>query len=323
MTFINAPDLLAEFTARARGLGFVAVGVARPKSLDQDAVALKRWLGAGRHAEMGWMARDPGRRTDPARILPDAKSIIVLAFPYYAGDHPPIRPQDKWGKISRYAWGRDYHRVIEKRLADLERWLRGRVWPGVRLKSYVDYGPILEKAFAREAGLGFIGKNTLLITERHGSWVFLSVILTSLELPSGISQTSQCGSCRACLDACPTGALTAPYELDARRCISYLTIEHEAEPAEDLKPKMEDWVFGCDICQEVCPYNAQAEARTEAASGDPRNPGPYLDLEAAQSLDETSFRQKFSGTPLMRAGWEGMVRNARIALQNRSEVRHG
>jgi epoxyqueuosine reductase len=263
---------------------------------------------------MAYMAREPHRRSRPQSVLPGAKSIIVLAM-NYAQDMPPERGRGTAGRVSRYAWGRDYHRIIEDRLSQLEAFIRESAGPGTDCRSYVDHGPVLEKAFARQAGIGFVGKNTLLITEEFGSWVFLSVILTTLELDPGQARTSECGSCRACLDACPTGALVAPYHLDANRCISYLTIENKAEIPDDLKSKLNGWFFGCDICQEVCPYNARPTPTAIKEFRPEEGVGRWLDLEKVVALkSDEEFRALFRDTPLLRPKRAGLQRNAKALM---------
>jgi len=310
---------------QALALGFDAVGIAAADSLDQDDHALTQWLAGGRHAGMAYMAREPRRRSRPREVLPGAKSVIVLAM-NYAQVEPDLRrgtarraPTSKIvGRVSCYAWGKDYHLVIEERLAQLEAFIHATAGPGTDCRSYVDHGPVLEKAFARQAGIGFIGKNTLLITEAFGSWVFLSVILTTLELEPGLAQTSQCGSCRLCLDACPTGALIGPYQLDANRCISYLTIESKGEIPDELKPQLNGWVFGCDICQEVCPYNAHPKPTAVKAFQPDQGAGPWLDLERLMALtSDEAFREMFRDTPLLRPKRAGLQRNAMALSVNR------
>jgi epoxyqueuosine reductase len=315
-------SLTRKILDQAQALGFDAVGVASADSLDQDEHALTQWLAGGLHAGMAYMAREPRRRSQPKSLLPGAKTVIVLAMNYAQGDHPDPPPSLPTGRVSRYAWGKDYHLIIEERLAELEAFIRDAAGPGTDCRGYVDHGPVLEKAFARQAGVGFIGKNTLLITEEFGSWVFLSVILTTLELEPGPAQTSQCGSCRACLDACPTGALIAPFQLDSNRCISYLTIENKGMIPDALKPKLNGWVFGCDICQEVCPYNAHPTATVVKEFHPDQGAGPWLDLEKVIAIDsDGEFRAAFKDTPLLRPKRAGLQRNANALLETRKEER--
>jgi epoxyqueuosine reductase len=320
-------SLTQKILDQAQALGFDAAGVAAADFLYQDDHALTQWLAGGRQAGMAYMAREPRRRSRPEEVLPGAKSVIVLAM-NYAQCEPDLgrgtahrAPTSKIvGRVSRYAWGKDYHLIIEERLAQLEAFIHDAAGSGTDCRSYVDHGPVLEKAFARQAGIGFIGKNTLLITEAFGSWVFLSVILTTLELEPGRSQASHCGSCRLCLDACPTGALVAPYQLDANRCISYLTIENKNKIPDELKSQLNGWVFGCDICQEVCPYNAHPKPTVVKAFQPDQGTGPWLDLEKVTALDsDEKFRAAFKDTPLLRPKRYGLQRNANALLETRKE----
>ncbi|HUK56279.1 MAG TPA: tRNA epoxyqueuosine(34) reductase QueG [Nitrospiria bacterium] len=320
-------SLTQKVLDRARALGFDAVGIASAGDLDEDDEALSRWLAEGRHGGMGYMARDPRRRSRPRALLPGAQSVIVLAV-NYAQERPSDpgrvtappagragRRAPSMGRVSRYAWGGDYHDLIEARLSQLEVFIREASGAQTDCRSYVDHGPVLEKAFARQAGIGFIGKNTLLITEEFGSWVFLSVILTTLALEPGPARTSECGSCRLCLDACPTGALVAPYHLDANRCISYLTIENKVEIPDALIPKLNGWVFGCDICQEVCPYNARSKPTAVEEFRPDHGAGPWLDLEKVLALkSDEEFRAAFRDTPLLRPKRAGLQRNAKALM---------
>jgi epoxyqueuosine reductase len=316
-------SLTESIRSYALSLGFSRMGIASARALEQDEQALVRWLEKGCHGDMAYMAREPRRRARPQAVLPGAQSVIVLAMNYWQEEPTDFcrgtaRRAPTMGRVSRYAWGRDYHTVIEERLSQLETFIKMQAGPDVNCKSYVDHGPVLEKAMAREAGMGFIGKNTLLITEEYGSYVFLSVILTTLRLEPGRSQTSQCGSCRNCLDACPTGALTAPFVLDARRCISYLTIENKGEIPDDLQPLMGDRVFGCDICQEVCPYNAKPAPTHVKEFFSDQGAGPWLNLTDLLRLNtDEAFQERFAGTPLLRSKRSGLARNAQSVIKNR------
>lgn len=302
-----------EIKKQARRLGFDAVGITSAELPDRYGQFLARWLDRGYHGEMGYMARAPRRRADPQVVLPGAKSVISLALNYYPGDHGPP-PHDGCGKVARYAWGKDYHDIIEHKLDSLMQWLRKQV-PDVQTKRYVDHGPVLERAVAQEAGVGFIGKNTMLITEHFGSWVFLAELITDLELTPDRSQTSQCGSCRLCLDACPTGAIVAPFELDATRCISYLTIELKSDIPESQRAGLGDWLFGCDVCQEVCPYNHPPTMTDESAFHD--GAGPWVDLMQIAGMRSDDDMASFTGTPLTRPKRAGLVRNALAVAGNR------
>jgi epoxyqueuosine reductase len=309
--------LMQAIRDAATSLGFDAMGVAPAKALEQDGIALDRWLQRGFHGGMRYMARDPHRRSRPESVLPGARSAVVLAMNYFPSGEPDAAIPQGPGRVSRYARGLDYHRVIEEKLVRLEQLMRERGGPEARCRSYVDHGPVLEKAIAREAGIGFIGKNTLLITPAHGSWVFLSVILTTLELPAGESQTSQCGSCRSCLDACPTGALVEPFVLDARRCISYLTIESRGEIPEVMEEGIGGWIFGCDVCQEVCPFNARPVVTSKPEFLPDSGAGPYLNPADVLGLaTDEEFKGRFENTPLLRARRSGMRRNAEVVIRN-------
>jgi epoxyqueuosine reductase len=305
-------SLTSELKRQAHELGFDAVGVASAELPAHYGELLARWLGRGFHGEMAYMARAHQRRADPREVLPGARSIISLAINYYPGDHGPP-PDDHSGRIARYAWGRDYHPLIEQKLAELADWLRART-PEAQVRGYVDYGPVLERAVAQEAGIGFIGKNTMLITDACGSWVFLAELITTLELEADRPQTSRCGSCRLCLDACPTGAIVAPYELDATRCISYLTIELKREFSPSERTKTGDWLFGCDVCQDICPYNAPPTLSNE--SWFHTGVGPWLDAEQTASLRHDAGMAPFVSTPLTRPKPAGLARNARAVLEN-------
>lgn len=302
----------------ALGIGFDLVGFTPADPLPQHEQALRAWLSAGYAGEMAYMARDPSRRANPKQTLPEAKTIICLALNYYPGDHPEKRLPA--GRVSRYAWGRDYHQIIEEKLDLLEAYLRDESGRPIKIKRYVDYGPVLERAYASRAGLGFIGKNTLLITHEFGSWVFLAELITDLEMeydqPALRSDgpLSQCGNCTLCIDACPTGAIIAPFSLDARRCISYLTIENKGDIPPHLQAQMGDWVFGCDVCQEVCPYNHQT---LRAKNPDMmQETGPWLNTGDVLTMDEETFKTHFQDTPLLRPKYKGIQRNARVVAKN-------
>jgi epoxyqueuosine reductase len=303
---LAAATLTESVKALALELGFdlVATGPADPP---EHGAALRRWVEAGHAATMGYLARRLEERLDPRRVLPGARSVLCVALNYYQGE-----PADaSWRPVARYAWGRDYHDVIAPRLERLAAHLAEA--GGARSRGYVDTGPVLERDLAARAGLGWVGKNTMLLHPRLGSWFFLGVLLTTAELARDAPLADRCGSCRACLDACPTGAFVAPYVLDARRCISYLTIEHRGDIDPDLQPAMAGWQFGCDICQDVCPWNrkapttAQAEFVPEAA---------YPGAEAVSAMDDADFRRHFAGTPILRAKAAGMRRNALIYWKN-------
>ena len=309
-------DLRDALEAEAERLGFhrFAVAAAAPS---RHAPHLERWLAEGRHGEMTWMAREPERRADPRRVLPGARSVVTLLTHYPT---EPEGPSRAWvGRVSRYAWGADYHNVLGRRLRKLARFLRTAV-PGAGVVPAVDSKPVLEKEAAERAGLGWIGKHTNLITTDRGSWFFLSELVTDIALPvDATAHPDRCGKCRACLDACPTGAIVAPYVVDARLCISYLTIELKGPIPRELRPDVGEWIFGCDVCQDVCPWNRFAVPVTDPRFrlDEARFDG---DLGGFLRLDEADFRERFRGSPVKRAGRDGFVRNVCVALGNRGRV---
>lgn len=240
---------------------------------------------------MDYMKRDPGRRADLKGSLPSVKSVIALAVNYYHPEDPKPAGASP-GKVAKYAYGADYHKLIEKKLKRLAAFVKEAGGPGTQAKFYVDTGPVLEKAFAERAGLGFFGKNTNIITRNYGSWVFLATLLTNLELEPDAPHTGSCGSCRLCIDACPTGALLGGHTLDATRCISYLTIESKEPVPEVLREGVGEWVFGCDICQDVCPYNFRAKTTCHEELYPLKKAGTWLDMAKVELV---------SGSPLKRA----------------------
>ncbi len=316
---------------KARALGFDKVGIAPAEELPSGAAFL-RWVEHGYAGAMQYLSRDPRRRLDPRQVFPEARSVIVVARNYWVpAPDPEILTDPSRGRISRYAWGRDYHDVLKPRLFALDAFVRelsGRTTYG---RAYVDTGPVLERGWAARAGLGFIGKNTCLIVPSLGSWTFLGVLLVpevlepdppprllvqeppTWQWPDGTRGT--CGTCRRCLDACPTGAFVAPYVLDARRCISYLTIEWRGPIPREMRPLMGNWIFGCDVCQEICPWNRRTPPTDEVAfHPDPDRVAPPL-VEVLQ-WGEEAFRARFRKTPVMRAKRRGLLRNACVAVGN-------
>lgn len=296
-------------------IGFDRVGVASAGPV-ADFGRYAAWLDGGFAGTMRYLRKHRAQREDPRELLPEARSVIVLSL-NYAGPGRP-EPARGRGRISRYALGRDYHKILRKRMKAVEALLRERHGAGAT-RSCVDSAPLLERSLAAAAGLGWIGKNTMLIDEKLGSWTFLGAVLCDLELPPDSRAAGRCGSCVACLEACPTGAFPEPGLLDARRCISYLTIEHRGEIEPELAAKMGNHVFGCDICQEVCPWNASAPP----GGVEDFRPRPGLvdpPLSELADLDEDRFLARFAGTPVMRAGLEGMRRNARIAMENSKRI---
>lgn len=303
-----------DVVAYARSLGFERIGVARTDALPREEAHLKSWLAEGYAGTMDYMVKNPERRARPMELLEGARSVITLAVNYHT-DAEAMDESNKTleGRFSRYSSGRDYHKVLGKRLEAFMRYLQALA-PGVECRSFLDTGPLLERAFAQRAGLGFIGKNAMLITRGMGSWVFLASVVTTLDLDPDAPDNRSCGECTRCIDACPTEAITAPFEIDARRCIAYLTIENKGDIPATLRPRMQGWVFGCDICQEVCPHNARPEETTLSAF---KRQGDFPGLRTLLSIrTDEDFGRRFSGTPIVRAGRRGLVRNACIAAAN-------
>jgi len=287
----------------ASELGFDAFGVA-PVDVSLRRDYYLRWIRDGKHGEMEWMERNNDRRLHPDRILPRARSILCLGLSY----NQPVPPRR--GRIAKYALGKDYHRVMHKKQKRLCRILRETY--GSDQKPYVDTGPVLEKPIAVEAGLGWQGKSSILLNRTHGTWLFLGVIVTTLELPSDETPKDQCGVCTRCIHSCPTGAITAPYQLDARRCISYLTIEHKGSIPEEFRRAIGDRVFGCDECLDVCPWNRRARLAREAKFSPLSHPGLRESLE----FNEEAFHHHFAGTPIRRLKLSRWKRNVCVVLGN-------
>ncbi len=299
--------LTESVKALALELGFDAVAVG-PADPPEHGEALRRWVAAGHAGTMAYLERRLAERLDPRRVLPGARSVVCVALNYHQGEIS----DRSWDPVARYARGRDYHDIMRPRLEALARYLRDA--GGGESRAYVDTGPVLERDLAARAGLGWIGKNTMLLRPGLGSWFFIGVVLTTAELDVDGAQPDRCGSCRACLDACPTGAFVAPRVLDARLCVSYLTIEHRGEIDPALERRMGEWQFGCDLCQSVCPWNRRAPVTRERAFVPEAS---YAGAETVLGMDDEAFRCHFSGTALLRPRAAGMRRNAAIALRNR------
>jgi epoxyqueuosine reductase len=313
---MSAAELTQELKQRGRALGFDLIGVAAADRLDRDGAVLEQWLSQGRQAGMHWMAREPAKRADPRQLLPGCRAVVVVAMNYDPGPRADRAPGRGWrARVARYALGRDYHKVMGRKLRELAAWLEQR--SGQRARVFVDTGPVLERAWAERAGLGWIGKNANLIARELGSWLLLGEMLTCADLAADPGPHADfCGSCTACLAACPTQAIREPGVVDANRCISYWTIEHRGPVPEARRADVGDWIFGCDICQEVCPWS-----RSFGTPVPEQRFGRRADLEALDAAeilasDEHSFRARFSGTALMRAKWQGMRRNACLVLGN-------
>ncbi|MBC9246484.1 tRNA epoxyqueuosine(34) reductase QueG [Paracoccus sp. 11-3] len=302
--------------AEAETIGFSRMRITRPDAVPELAARLQEFLAAGRHGQMGWMAERTHWRGDPAALWPQAKSVIVLAE-LYTPDHDPLAvlEQSDRAAISVYAHGKDYHDLVKKRLKRLGRWLLEQV-PGEEIKVFVDTAPVMEKPLAQAAGLGWQGKHTNLLSRDLGSWFFLGSIFTTIELPPDEPEAEHCGSCRACLSICPTGAFPAPFQLDARRCISYLTIEHSGPVDPELRPLMGNRIYGCDDCLAACPWNKFAQAGTEMRYRGIVEAPPLAELAG---LTDAAFRERFSGSPIKRIGRDRFVRNVLYAIGNSAE----
>jgi len=302
---------------KALDLGFDACRFASADPPDHSA-EFQNWLEQGRHGEMGWIQRNAHKRLDPGQVLPGVRSVIVLAarYPHDALDERTVPDsRETSGVIARYARGRDYHEVLREPLQALASWIGTQGGPGCRSLWYADTGPVLERDFAQRAGLGFAGKHTNLISRKLGNWFLLAEILTTAELPPDPPERNHCGSCVKCITACPTQAIIEPFVLDARRCVSYLTIELRGPIPEDLRAGVGDRVFGCDDCLAVCPWNRFAREGALMRKQEAKLPA-RLPLRELLQLDEPAFKSRFGGTPILRAKLRGLRRNVCVALGN-------
>jgi epoxyqueuosine reductase len=313
---LDGPARRAEIERQARALGFDAFGVT-PAKAGPERKSLRDYLAREYHGDMAWMAAHAARRGDPTLLWPQARSIIMLGASY-APETPPedILGSPELGAISVYAQGRDYHKILKKRLRRLANDIADRF--GVEVKLFVDTAPVMEKPLAQRAGLGWQGKHSNLVSRRFGSWLFLGEIFTTLDLPADMPDQDHCGSCQACLDICPTKAFPAPYQLDARRCISYLTIEHKGHIAPEFRAAMGNRIYGCDDCLAVCPWNKFAQSGAKHAF-EPRAEMTAPRLAQLAELDDSAFRALFSGSPIKRTGRDRFVRNVLIAVGNSGE----
>jgi len=304
---------ILEELAREAGFDLVGVGVAGP--LREGGERLREWQAAGMAADMGYMRRPVELLSNPKKLQKSARSVVSLGISYYPGDHPE---NPGGGRVARYAWGRDYHEVIKERLfrlrGELEEALGGRI----RARGFTDAVPLIERSAAQHSGLGFFGRNSCLINGEVGSYFFIADLIVDLEIEPDPPGKGTCGRCTRCMDRCPTGAIKAPGVVDARLCISYLTIENKGEIPRELRPGVGDWAFGCDVCQEVCPYNKAKATRSRwpefsAESGT----GPYLEVEEVLGIrTDEEFERRFAGTPLTRPGRAGLLRNCCVAAGN-------
>ncbi|WP_045837298.1 tRNA epoxyqueuosine(34) reductase QueG [Hyphomicrobium sp. 99] len=319
----SGSDLADMIRTEASKLGLDAVGIARLTDDTELSARLAHFLSENRHGDMDWMETHADRRSGPLKLWPEAKSAIIFGQSYAPPSNPLDALRDRSNAaISVYAKGRDYHDVLKKKIKSLARSFAER--SGADVKVFVDTAPLMEKPLAAKAGLGWQGKHTILVSRSHGNWLFLGAVLTTAELEPDTGLDDHCGSCRRCLDVCPTNAFPAPYQLDARRCIAYLTIEHKGHIAPEFRAPIGNRVFGCDDCAAVCPWNKFATTATEiryAARPETDNP-PLAELLA---LDDAAFRLRFAGTPIKRTGRDRVVRNTLIACGNsgdRSLLRH-
>jgi len=307
-------DPVAEIRSAALAQGFDAVGFAPARQSDEARASLAAFLRAGFHGDMGWLEARAHERADPRNLWPEARTAIVLGHSYAPQTDPLLALADKGrGVISVYAQGKDYHDVMKPRLKHVARHIAARF--GADVKVFVDTAPLMEKPLAQAAGLGWQGKHTNLVSRDHGSWLFLGVILTTLDIAPDTAMEDHCGSCTRCLDACPTSAFVAPYRLDARRCISYLTIEHKTAIDRDLRPLMGNRIYGCDDCLAVCPWNKFAASTSEQAYA-PREAVTATALVDLMQLDDAAFRERFRGSPIKRIGRDRFVRNVLVAAGN-------
>jgi epoxyqueuosine reductase len=309
MMQISAAELKTRLVSFARRVGFDSCRVAACNG-PPHADKFREWLRDGAHGEMNYMQRGEEKRCDPEKVRPGARSIVVLGLNYFQGN-TPRRPAAS-GKIARYAWGDDYHHVIAAKLDKIDELLGGF---GGQQKCYVDTGPVLERDYAAQAGIGWHGKSTMLIDERLGTWFFLAEVLTTLELPPDEPVQNRCGTCDRCITACPTGAITGPHRLDARRCISYLTIELKTAIPAELRPLLGDRIFGCDDCLDACPWNRFARTSHETAFS-ARRSTTGMSLREYLDLTDTEFRALFRKSPIKRIKRRGFLRNVCVALGN-------
>ena len=308
------PALSRRIKMQGTALGFDLVGIS-PVPAPSHAASFAEWLRQGFHGEMAYMARTAEQRLHPAEHLPWARSVVSVALNYATPDGRDSAADGLRGWISRYAWGGDYHEVMRERLERLLAAIRGEAGSGVRGWIGVDAGPVLDREVGARAGIGWYGKNTNLLSMRLGSFFFLGELFLDLLLDWDAPVRDRCGQCRLCLDACPTNAFVGPYVLDARKCISYLTIERKGAIPRELRPRMGDHIFGCDICQDVCPYNTRVRVTGERAFF-PREGHHAPELLPLLSLTEAEFRVRFAGTPILRAKRRGLLRNVCVALGN-------
>jgi epoxyqueuosine reductase len=310
-------SLTKKIKQKALEIGFHKIGIVRADALTHEREHLLEWLKLGYHAEMRWMEREPEKRANPQLLFPEAKSVIAVALNYFT-PHQHKSDSTK-GKVSRYAWGDDYHEIMQSKLRELLDWIQSEI-PAAEGKICCDIQPIMDKAWAVRAGLGWIGKHSNLITKDYGSWVFLGEILLNLELEfEDFIEADHCGNCTACLDACPTIAIVSPYVVDSERCLSYATIELRAPKLPDeIVKNLDGWLYGCDVCQDVCPWN-RFQQTTEEKRFEPREINISADLDEILSLSSENYVEKFRGSAMKRTKLSGLQRNAQALIECNSE----
>lgn len=295
----------------AKEIGFDLVGFAKAEILSDETLLLESWLKNNFHANMSYLSNNLEKRRDVSKILPDVKSVISLGLNYYK-DEDYGQITKKTGKVSRYAWGIDYHLVIKDMLKEFENRLK-KLEPNFSSVSYVDTGPVMDKVWAVKSGLGWMGKHTNVINNKIGSWFFIANILCNQEFEYSLQIQDLCGSCNACIDACPTNAIVVPYVIDSNLCISYQTIENKEDIPLELKNKFDNWAFGCDICQDVCPWNKKFSTQTNKNEFEPEN--KYLSYDEISQMNEEQFNQKFKNSPIKRSKLKGIKRNLNHIMQ--------
>jgi len=305
-------SLTEKIKQKAIDLGFSKVGIARAEPLSSEGARLHQWLIHGYHASMHWMEREAAKRTDPSLVLANVKSVLSVAMNYYAPT--PHSNDAASGKISRYAWGDNYHDILSQKLEKLVDYVITQI-PNLQTRIYVDTGPVMDKAWAVRAGIGWLGKHTNVITPEMGSWVFLGEILLDTELEYDEPVPDHCGMCTACLDACPTGAIIEPYVVDSNKCISYLTIEHRSDLPPELIRNFHNWVYGCDICQDVCPWN-RFQKETKEKAFQPRKENIAPKLVELVALTQEEFSRRFKNSPIKRTKLSGLIRNVKTLLES-------
>jgi epoxyqueuosine reductase len=308
MTVNHMPKLTNQIViGKAKQLGFDLVGFAKADLLEDETEKLQQWIDKGYHASMNYMEKNLHKRKNVKEILPNAKSIISLALNYFTDEHHS-NDKDK-GKVSRYAWGKDYHLIIWQKLDELETMLK-EIEPELEILSYVDTGPVMDKAWAVRAGIGWMGKHTNVINPDYGSWFFIATVITNYDFDYSKMIVDHCGTCTACIDACPTKAIVQEYVVDSNKCISFQTIENKEEIPVELKGKFDNWIFGCDICQDVCPWNHKFSQQSWIKEFHPLN--KELTNDEVLKLDDQTFKERFAESPIKRTKLKGLKRNAKF-----------